>query len=227
MRPILELQARLVARSPPPDELLIERLKIARGASPLLLPVRGPAGARGAGGAVRLSDRPARPDHLHPRGRTTTGSSCSRAEPGAARRGARGRTALARPTCRTTSRRASTRPSWRGGSSARSRAWRASSSRAIPGAAKSREQLQASSELLYDVFARVRPGQPAAGPGPPRGAGAAARAEPARRALDAHRGRPDHGRRRGAADAARLPAAGRPRRASRSARRSWPTASAA
>ena len=99
-----------------------------RGAPPVLLSGRGAAGARGARRAVRLSHRAARPDLVHPgRERLRPRAALGRAGAASTRRS---RPASSRPrTCCTTFRPASTRPSWRGDSSARSRGWRASFSR--------------------------------------------------------------------------------------------------
>ena len=83
---------------------------------------------------------------------TTTASGCCRREPVPLSLGELGRL-LAAPDVEATSSRASTPPSSGAASSARSRASRGSSSRAIPGEPHPTRQLQASSALLYDVFA--------------------------------------------------------------------------
>ena len=88
------------------------------------------------------------------------------------------------------------RPSWPGGSSARSRASPGSSSPATPGPRKSDRQLQASSGLIYDVFASTTP-QPAARAGRARGARAPARAPPPGELPAGRRGRHDPGDRAG------------------------------
>ena len=152
----------------------------ARGSSPLLLSDRGTAGARGARGAVRLSDRPARPDLLHARGqRLRPGAPLGRSR--ADRGGDRGRALLPAHLLHDI-------PASLNAAELARRQFREIARVAglifqgYPGVNKSVKQVQASSELLYDVFARYDPRQPAAVPGPPRSAGAAARAEPARRA---------------------------------------------
>ena len=155
VRPILELQAAW-SRLPAADELLIERVRTREGHHLFFYPVEGRLVHEGLAAlfAYRIAQ-------LGPISFTLAandyGLELLSADRGADRGGDRGRALLARPPARTTSRPASTRPSWRGASSARSRASPGSSSRAIPGAHKSVKQVQASSELLYDVFARYDP----------------------------------------------------------------------
>ena len=94
VRPILEVQAPW-SQLPAPDELLIERVETARGPSPLLLSGRGAAGARGAGGALRLPDRRSSGRSASPSPPTTTASSCSR--PSGRRSTRRSRPGCSRP----------------------------------------------------------------------------------------------------------------------------------
>jgi ATP-dependent helicase Lhr and Lhr-like helicase len=155
----------------------------ARRAPPVRVSLRGAPGARGTRGAVRLSHRAARADLVHLRvQRLRLRTAGAGARP--ARGGARSGPAVLASTCCTTSRRVSTPPSWRGGSFARSRAWPDSSSPGYPGQQKSLKHVQASSGLLYDVFA-IRSRQPAAATGAARSARATARGESLGRVLRA------------------------------------------
>ena len=107
-----------------------------RGAPPLPLPDRRATGPRGTRRALRLPDRPARPDHLHPGGqRLRPRAPLARSR--AARGGDGGRAALARSTCCTTSPPASTPRSWLDGSSGRSRGSPGLVFQGYPGAATS------------------------------------------------------------------------------------------
>ena len=122
VRPILELQARW-SRLPGRRRAADRAGRDPRRPSPLLLSGRGPAGARRPGRPRSPTGWPSSARSPSPSRPTTTASSCCRRPRRRSTR--RSRPDCSRPRiCCTTSPRASTRPSWRGGSSARSRGWR-------------------------------------------------------------------------------------------------------
>ena len=185
-------------RCPDEREWLIERISLRDGHYLFFYPFEGRLAHLGLATlfSYRLSQmRAAHVQHHDQRLRLRTAvARAGRVDAARHRHAARGAERRARHPRRAQRRRARTR-----GSFARSRASRASCSRAIPGQRQSNRQLQASSGLLYDVFAEYDPQQPAARAGGARGAGAPARGAAARSGARAAARQPalSHATRRG------------------------------